>query len=83
MIQNTLTHNFRQVSLTDRTTFFFEDKGTVLQNSILTHDFDNDDHIEFIMGSIYGSLVVFKHKNMEPVYRCDHLGTVCLLIHDS
>lgn len=75
-----MSHNFRQTALTDRATLYFENKGTVLQNAILTHDFDNDNELEFIMGSVYGSLVIFKNKNLEPVYRCDHLGTVRMLL---
>jgi hypothetical protein len=80
---NQVHDNIRQVTLTDRITLLFENKGTIAQNALLLDDVDNDNYVEFIMGSIYGSLVIYKFRNTQPVYRCDHLGTVCVSIDYS
>ena len=35
-------HNLRQVTLTDRITLLFDNKGTVMQSALLLDDVDND-----------------------------------------
>ncbi len=39
---NLVHDNIRQVTLTDRITLLFENKGTVTQNALLLDDIDND-----------------------------------------
>eukprot|EP01027_Heterolobosea_sp_BB2_P003531 GEZU01005344.1.p1 GENE.GEZU01005344.1~~GEZU01005344.1.p1 ORF type:complete len:217 (-),score=25.03 GEZU01005344.1:249-899(-) len=69
----------RQVAFVERLIFNFE--GSVGHNALFLADVDNDGCIEFVIGSVWGTLSIFKFRGSNPYFSCSGLGSIsCILV---